>query len=137
MTQTDGQQGRMRHRAKTGTVVSRSGAKTVSVIVQRLVRHARYGKYLKRRTKLAVHDPGDQAKVGDVVEIVPCRRISKSKAWRVSRVVGSGKMTVGAAELAAMQPEVAAPIQPAGVAPAETPAPEPPTAPQDPTRERG
>jgi small subunit ribosomal protein S17 len=70
-----------------GTVVSRSGRKTCGVVIERLVKHARYGKYLRRRTRLAVHDPDNQAGVGDRVAILPCRPISKHKSWRLVRVV--------------------------------------------------
>ncbi len=72
---------------RVGTVRSISGAKTVSVVADNLVRHKRYGKYIRRRTKVAVHDPTSQAQVGDVVEIAPCRPLSKTKAWRLVRVV--------------------------------------------------
>ncbi len=74
-------------RMQVGQVVSRSGEKTTSVVVNTLVRHGRYGKYVRRRTKLAVHDEQGQANVGDVVEIAPCRRRSRTKAHRLVRVV--------------------------------------------------
>ena len=77
-------------RAKVGMVSSTHGDKTIHVVVDNLVRHERYGKYIRRRTKLAVHDPENTAKIGDIVEIVPCRRMSKSKAWRLIRVVRAG-----------------------------------------------
>ena len=73
--------------SRIGKVRSVSGAKTISVVVDNLVKHKRYGKYIRRRTKLAVHDPASQAGLGDMVEIVPCRPISKSKSWRLVRVV--------------------------------------------------
>ncbi|MBN1554181.1 MAG: 30S ribosomal protein S17 [Phycisphaerae bacterium] len=76
-------------RARVGQVASCGGAKTASVVVNTLVKHGRYGKYVRRRTKLAVHDEKRQAKVGDLVEIVPCRRLSKTKAHRLVRVVRS------------------------------------------------
>jgi small subunit ribosomal protein S17 len=75
------------HRAKVGTVVTVSGAKTIKVQVMTLVKHKMYGKYIRRRSHYAVHDPDNTAQVGDQVEIVPCRRISKSKSWRLNRVV--------------------------------------------------
>lgn len=74
-------------RTQVGTVRSISGEKTISVTVDRLVRHSRYGKYIRRRTKLAVHDPTAQAEVGDRVEVTPCRPISKTKSWRLLRVL--------------------------------------------------
>ncbi len=72
---------------RTGVVTSTGGDKTILVIIENLVKHARYGKYVRRRTKLAVHDPKSGAALGDLVEIVPCRRMSKSKSWRFVRVV--------------------------------------------------
>jgi len=74
-------------RGKTGTVASVGGDKTIHVIVNNLVRHSMYGKYIRRRTKLAVHDPQNAAKQDDVVEIAPCRRMSKTKSWRLVRIV--------------------------------------------------
>jgi small subunit ribosomal protein S17 len=76
-------------RAKVGQVQTISGGKTINVVVENLVKHQRYGKYIRRRTKLAVHDEHGKAKVGDMVEIVPCRPISKSKAHRLVKVVRS------------------------------------------------
>jgi len=76
-------------RIRVGQVVSRGGEKTASVVVNNLVKHGRYGKYVRRRTKLAVHDEEQQARIGDVVEIVPCRRTSKTKAHRLVRIVRS------------------------------------------------
>lgn len=74
----------------TGVVATISGDKTVSVLVNNLVRHARYGKYIRRRTRLNVHDASNQSSVGDTVEVVPCRPISKSKSWRLVRIVRPG-----------------------------------------------
>ena len=74
-------------RPQIGTVVSKSGIKTVSVQIGNLVKHPTYGKYLQKRTKLAVHDEHEQAKVGDKVEIVPVRPLSKKKAHRLVRGV--------------------------------------------------
>ncbi len=71
----------------TGTVVSTGGTKTCHVDIENLRQHALYGKYLRRRTRLAVHDPQSQAELGDTVEITPCRPISKTKRWRLVRVI--------------------------------------------------
>lgn len=87
MTNLDQQTAARCRRAKTGVVTSTGGDKTISVAVENLVRHARYGKYVRRRTKLAVHDPAGKAALGDLVEVVPCRRMSKTKSWRLLRVV--------------------------------------------------
>lgn len=71
----------------TGTVLSHSGDKSVKITVDFKVRHPKYGKYIKRRTKLAVHDEHNQAGVGDVVEVVECRPYSKTKSWRLLKVL--------------------------------------------------
>ena len=74
-------------RTLTGTVVSNKMQKTVAVSVERLVKHDRYGKYVRRTTKLLAHDEASECKEGDVVEIAECRRLSARKAWKVVRVV--------------------------------------------------
>ncbi len=71
----------------TGTVVSSKMQKTVSVSVERLVKHERYGKYVRRTSKLLAHDENSECRQGDVVEIAECRRLSARKAWKVVRVV--------------------------------------------------
>lgn len=77
-------------KTKRGVVVSKSGDKSVKVQINYLVKHPMYGKYIKRRTKLGVHDEMNQAGVGDTVEITECCPISKSKSWRLVRVVEKG-----------------------------------------------
>jgi small subunit ribosomal protein S17 len=74
-------------RMLTGTVVSAKMQKTVSVSVERLVKHDRYGKYVRRTTQLLAHDEASECKEGDVVDITECRRLSARKAWKVVRVV--------------------------------------------------
>ena len=86
-----------RHQTRTGTVSSAGGDKTIRVVINYLVKHPVYGKYIRRRTKMAVHDVQNTAQVGDVVEIVPCRRISKTKSWRLIRVVRRSTAPVAAA----------------------------------------
>ena len=71
----------------TGTVVSSKMQKTVSVSVERLVKHERYGKYIRRTTKLLAHDENSECKEGDLVDIEETRRLSSRKAWRLVRVV--------------------------------------------------
>lgn len=71
----------------TGVVVSRSGDKSVKVAIDFKVRHPKYGKYIRRRTKLGVHDEHNKCAVGDTVEIAECRPISKIKSWRLIRIV--------------------------------------------------
>ena len=74
-------------RVRVGRVVSISGSKTFSVVVENLVKHPMYGKYMRRRTKLSVHDEHSKAQVGDLVEIIPSRRLSKTKTHRLVRVL--------------------------------------------------
>ena len=62
-------------------------SKTLVVVVARKVRHPLYEKFMSRRTKLYVHDENNEAKVGDVVEVMQTRPISKLKRWRLIRVV--------------------------------------------------
>jgi small subunit ribosomal protein S17 len=70
-----------------GQVTSNKMQKTVVVEVHRKVRHPLYEKYLTRRTKLYVHDEKNEAKIGDVVEIMQTRPMSKQKRWRLLRIV--------------------------------------------------
>ena len=77
-------------KTRRGVVVSKSGDKSVKVQIDYKIKHPMYGKYIKRRTKLGVHDEQNAAGVGDVVEIAECRPISKSKNWRLVKVVQKG-----------------------------------------------
>lgn len=81
---------------RIGTVVSDSRRKTIKVREDWVYRHLQYEKYLRRSTVLHAHDENDEAKAGDVVEVVACRRLSKTKCWRLARVVrrGAGHETV-------------------------------------------
>lgn len=72
---------------KRGTVVSRSGDKSIRVQIDYKIMHPKYGKYISRRTKLGVHDPKNIAGIGDTVEIVACRPISKTISWRLVNVI--------------------------------------------------
>ncbi|MHC4323010.1 MAG: 30S ribosomal protein S17 [Planctomycetota bacterium] len=71
----------------TGVVISNSGDKSVKIVLDYKVKHPKYGKYIKRRTKIGVHDEHNQSGVGDVIEIAECRPRSKSKNWRLVKVV--------------------------------------------------
>ena len=77
----------------TGVVISLVGTNTIGVRIDRLVKHAQYGKYIKRSSKLSVHDADGIAKLGDTVEIASCRPISKTKSWRLVRVVRQSKFS--------------------------------------------
>ena len=74
-------------RTLTGRVISNRMDKTVSVAVERLVKHPVYGKYIRRTTKLMAHDENNECHPGDVVTIAECRPLSKSKSWRLVTVV--------------------------------------------------
>ncbi|WP_446809957.1 30S ribosomal protein S17 [Methylomonas sp. 2BW1-5-20] len=74
-------------RKVTGRVVSNKMDKTASVLVERLVKHPVYGKYIKRSTKLLVHDENNVCQEGDVVSITSCRPISKNKAFKLLEVL--------------------------------------------------
>ena len=70
-----------------GTVTSNKADKTVTVLVERLVKHRLYLKYVRRRTKFSAHDERNDCRIGDKVLISESRPISKTKRWRVVKVV--------------------------------------------------
>ena len=72
---------------KVGEVVSTKMQKTITVRVERLVKHPKYGKYVRRTTKVLAHDEQGEGREGDIVDIAECRRLSARKAWRLVRVV--------------------------------------------------
>ena len=74
-----------------GRVISDKMRKTVTVLVERRVKHPLYGKYIRRSTRIHVHDERDVCNVGDSVSIVQCRPLSKTKAWRVDEIVSRAK----------------------------------------------
>jgi len=71
----------------TGRVVSNKMDKTVTVLVERKVRHPLYGKYIRRSTKLHAHDESNECHEGDTVMIQECRPMSKTKTWRLVKVL--------------------------------------------------
>jgi small subunit ribosomal protein S17 len=73
-------------RTISGRVVSDKMDKTVSVAVERLIKHPVYGKYIRRTTKILAHDASNACKPGDRVTISECRPISKNKSWQVVNV---------------------------------------------------
>ena len=77
-------------RILTGQVVSNKMNKTITVAIERVVRHPTYGKYLRRTTKLLAHDETNQARAGDTVTITPCRPMSRRKSWRLLEVLERG-----------------------------------------------
>jgi small subunit ribosomal protein S17 len=74
-------------RLLTGKVVSTKMDKTIAVVIERLVKHETYGKYLRRSTKLLAHDEAKQAREGDTVSITPCRPLSRRKSWRLLSII--------------------------------------------------
>lgn len=76
-------------RRQVGIVVSDVRDKTITVQVEFQARHARYGKQIRRRARVQAHDPNNQAKLGDRVMVMECRPISKTKSWRLEKVLAS------------------------------------------------
>ena len=92
-------------RVEVGVVTSDKMNKTRRVEIPRLVKHVRYGKYIRRRTICHVHDEKNESRVGDKVEIMETRPLSKTKTWRLLRVVVKGPELAPAP--ATMDPTVA------------------------------
>ena len=78
-------------RTKVGRVVSEKADKTVTVMLERQVKHALYGKYIKRSTKVHAHDEENSCGQGDLVKISECRPLSKTKSWRVVEIMERAK----------------------------------------------
>ena len=74
-------------RTMVGRVVSDKMDKTVSVAIERLIKHSVYGKYIRRTSKLMAHDENNDCNAGDVVIISVCRPLSKNKSWRLESIV--------------------------------------------------
>lgn len=82
---------RGRRKVRQGTVVSDRMSKTVVVAIKDTIRHPLYGKIVRRTTKFKAHDENDECRVGDIVEIMETRPLSREKRWRVSRIVEKAK----------------------------------------------
>ena len=74
-------------RTVQGRVVSDKMDKSFTIAIERMVKHPLYGKFIRRTTKLHVHDETNEANVGDLVEIRECRPLSKTKSWTLVRVI--------------------------------------------------
>ena len=74
-------------RTVVGRVVSDKMEKSAVVMVERKVRHNLYGKYMRRSTKLSIHDENNECRTGDTVSIQECRPVSKNKTWRLVKVL--------------------------------------------------
>jgi small subunit ribosomal protein S17 len=84
---SDKQAPKAAQRTLTGRVVSNKMNKTIAVEIERLIKHPRYGKYIRRTTKLLAHDEANEAHEGDTVSIAECRTLSRHKSWRLVAVV--------------------------------------------------
>ena len=82
---------RNERRSRTGVVVSNKMDKTVTVAVTSNVKHPLYGKVVKKTKKFKAHDENNEARIGDTVEIVETRHLSKDKYHRVSRIIEKAK----------------------------------------------
>lgn len=87
----ESQDARGRRKVREGIVTSDKMEKTVVVTVTNLVRHPLYGRILKRATKFKAHDEANDAHIGDTVEIMETRPLSRDKRWRLVRVVERAK----------------------------------------------
>ncbi len=82
---------RTRRKVRVGKVVSDRMEKTVVVSIERLVKHATYGRYVRRRSKFKVHDEKNECRVGDVIRFTETRPLSKDKRWRFVEFVERAK----------------------------------------------
>ncbi|MEL7835299.1 30S ribosomal protein S17 [Fodinibius sp. Rm-B-1B1-1] len=87
MAQTE----RVQRRERKGRVVSNKMDKTITVAVDRKVKHAIYGKYITKTTKYMAHDENDEANEGDLVQIMSTRPLSKRKSWRLVEIIERAK----------------------------------------------
>ena len=97
-TVTPATEDRNKRRTLIGVVIRDKMTKTRRVDVERLVKHARYGKYIKKRTVCYVHDENNESHLGDTVEIMETRPLSKQKCWRLIRIVNKAPVKVQVAE---------------------------------------
>jgi len=74
-------------RTVQGRVISDRMDKSITVLVERRVKHPIYGKYVRRSSKLHAHDENNECRIGDTVDIAECRPLSKTKSWRLVRVL--------------------------------------------------
>lgn len=82
---------RNNRRVRIGVVVSNKMKKTITVAIERKVKHRIYGKYLKKTTKLYAHDEQEQSSEGDVVRVMETRPLSRLKRWRLVEIVEKAK----------------------------------------------
>ena len=82
----------VKNKTVTGTVISSKIDKTISVCIERTVKHPLYGKYIRRSTKVMVHDEVNECNKGDVVIIESSRPLSKNKSWRLQKVLSKAQI---------------------------------------------
>ncbi len=78
-------------RTETGKVISDKMNKSVVVLVETQVPHPVYGKFITRSSKMHAHDENNECRIGDVVQIVECRPLSRTKSWRLAKVLDSAQ----------------------------------------------
>lgn len=76
------------NRILQGRVVSDKMDKTITVLVERRVKHPLYGKFVRKSTKVHAHDEANECSIGDLVVVEQCRPLAKSKSWRLIKVIG-------------------------------------------------
>lgn len=74
-------------RTQIGSVISDKMDKSATVLIERKVKHPLYGKFVKKSTKLHIHDENNECAMGDIVQITECRPISKTKSWALVKIV--------------------------------------------------
>lgn len=74
-------------RTQIGSVISNKMDKSATVLIERKVKHPLYGKFVKKSTKLHIHDENNECSMGDTVQITECRPISKTKSWTLVKIV--------------------------------------------------
>lgn len=74
-------------RTQIGSVISNKMDKSATVLIERKVKHPLYGKFVKKSTKLHIHDENNECSMGDTVQITECRPISKTKSWALVKIV--------------------------------------------------
>ena len=82
---------RNNRKIRTGAVTSSKMGKTIVVAVERTLRHPRYGKIIKRTSKVYAHDEKNEANLGDIVQVMETRPLSKTKRWRLTKILEKAK----------------------------------------------
>ena len=82
---------RKMRKERIGTVTSNKMDKTISVLIERKVKHPMYGKFLKRSKKFLAHDESNECNIGDTVKIMETRPLSKNKCWRLAEIIERAK----------------------------------------------